>query len=86
MIPLSELNIANLKWRQDEDGLAADGLLSYEIDLDMELAVFQGEKCLAIREANGELHAIFLAEAFEREAKRNKLREENWRGRKDALI
>lgn len=86
MTPLDELDVANLKWEQDEDGLTATGLLTYEIDLGMELAVFQGEKCLAIRECKHELHAIFIAEAFEREAKRNKLRGENWRGRKDALV
>jgi hypothetical protein len=61
---------AELDWSLDDDGtqFANGEHLGFEIDLDNELAVFEDDKCVAIRKAVDIDHAEYLANAFERTA------------------
>src|SRR5258705_14019955 len=77
---------ADLTWGEDDTCVFAKGTLEYEIDPANELAVFQGPKCMAIRQGKDLDHAIFIAEAFEREALRNQRNGETWMGKKGALL
>lgn len=73
---------AELDWDIDDGDYISHGTdYDYIIDLDNELAVFNGSKCIAVRECVDEEHAQFIAEAFEIERKRDLLRGETWRGK-----
>lgn len=64
---LDEAGIISIVWEEDESGVVfADCLQSYEIDVDNELAIFQGDKCVQIQKCNTLETAIAIAEASER--------------------
>jgi len=63
---LSELGVVEIKWEEDEEGnIAAEGLQSYDIDMNNELAIFHGEKCIKVIEAVDLCHAVAMVYAGE---------------------
>ena len=58
---LDELGIVNLVWSEDDDGVYADGLQSYEIEINgdgsCELAVFHDDKCYKVIQCVDLTHA-----------------------------
>lgn len=72
MTRLAEARIINIVWQEDDDGIVTlDGLQYYEIDFNNELAVFQGDKCVAVHICNSLDHAVAIAEAGEHVCRRN---------------
>ena len=84
MSRLALAGIHNIVWKEDaDDGTVwAEGLQHYEIDAKNELAIFQGEKCVAIRGCVSLEHAVEIAEASERVCRKNIARGDSWRGYK----
>ena len=67
MSRLDEAGIHSIVWQEDESGVVfADCLQSYEIDVDNELAIFQGDKCVQIHRCDSVENAVAIAEASER--------------------
>ena len=63
---LEEAGIHSIIWEEDENGTVfADGLQSYEIDENNELAIFQGDKCVQITACESLETAVAIAEASE---------------------
>jgi hypothetical protein len=63
---LADAGITNITWEEDEDGnISAEGLQAYDIDLNNELAIFHGEKCVRVVECESVLHAYSIAMASE---------------------
>lgn len=82
MTRLAEAGVVTLVWTEDADGIAAEGHQSYEIDADNEIAVFQGQKCVEIKQAVDLPHAISMVLASEAVCSRNIRDGADFRGRK----
>lgn len=66
MTRLAEAGVVSIQWEEDEDGnVFAEGLQSYEVDMDNELAVFHGSKCVKVHKCVDIFHAISMIEAGE---------------------
>lgn len=66
MTRLSDAGVVGLQWSEDEDGsVQAEGLQSYDIDTDNELAVFQGDRCIKVHQCVDFNHAVSMVEASE---------------------
>jgi hypothetical protein len=70
-----------LNWQEDDELVFADGLQSYEIDREDELAVFQAEKCVAVRNCKDLDHALAIAQAFDNVCERNLELGSTWHGK-----
>lgn len=81
MSRLEELGIVNLVWSEDEDGnVFAEGLQEYEIDVNYELAVFHGPKCIKVTECVDLTHAVSVVYAGEGVCRWNLKMGKTWRG------
>lgn len=78
-----EIIDADLDWSIDDDGEDYSFGVAYDyiIDADNELAVFNGDKCIIIRQCVDLAHAESLAEAMERVCIRDRARGETWMGK-----
>lgn len=65
MSRLAGHGVVDLNWTEDEDTVYADGLQSYEIDTDNELAIFHGPKCVRVVPCSDFSHAISVIHASE---------------------
>lgn len=66
MTRLSDAGVTNIQWIEDADGIiTAEGLQSYEIDLNNELAIFHDEKCMRVVECEDVCHAYAIAMSSE---------------------
>lgn len=80
---LADAGILSLVWKEEEDGtIYADALQYYEIDSDNELAIFQGDKCVAIRPCPSLDHAVSTAAASESVCRANIRMGETYNGKK----
>ena len=63
---LEQAGILTIVWDEDEDGnVFASGLQDYEIDTDLELAVYHGEKCVKLVKCEDLCHASALVYSME---------------------
>ena len=66
MARLAEAGVVEIKWDEDEDdNVFAEGLQSYEVDANNELAVFQGDKCIKVYQCVDLCHAVAMIYAGE---------------------
>jgi hypothetical protein len=67
MTRLAEAGVVSIQWEEDEEEgmIFAEGLQSYEVDKDNELAVFNGKKCVKVHQCVDIFHAISMIEAGE---------------------
>jgi|SRR6516165_95995 hypothetical protein len=67
MTRLSDAGVVEISWEEDEkDGMVyAEGLQSYEIDSNNELAIFNGDKCIKVYRCGDLQHAVSVVYANE---------------------
>jgi len=83
MSKLAEHGLVDLKWSEDEDGnIFAEGLQEYEIDTNLEVAIFQGEKCVRVIQAEDMCHAAGIVAAQESVCRWHLKMGATWRGHK----
>jgi hypothetical protein len=66
MTRLASAGVVSIVWEEDEDGfITAEGLQTYEVDPNNELAVFHDQKCVKVHKCVDIFHAISMIEAGE---------------------
>lgn len=63
---LEAAGVVEIKWEEDEEGnVFAEGLQSYEVDVNNELAVFHDDKCVRTYQCADLCHAVAMIYAGE---------------------
>lgn len=78
---LAGTGIVDMIWAEEDNGLiTAEGLQSYEIDADNDIAVFQGDKCVEVKSAQDLQHAVSMVWSMEAVCRWNIHMGKTWRG------